>query len=127
MKADLLGVRQEEFLEHWVEDWEEETLMKAVLSQTNFATVATLPKGSKDGSVIPGLKIPARGEYIKGDRPTVDMDSNGWPKLKRDKAVEIIRKAMAFHIAGDQYLGSFIQYGVDNFEDGSFDFAGPAI
>ncbi len=127
LEAELLGKRQEEFLENWVEDWSDDTEMKAVLSQTNFATVATLPKGSKTGAVIPSLKIPEKGEYIKGDRATVDMDSNGWPSKKRDKAVEIIRKGFAFHIAGDQHLASFIQYGLDEHADSGFAFAGPAI
>ncbi len=127
LKADLLGKRQEQFLEDWVEKWNNETIMKVVLSQTNFANIATLPKEAKTGAVIPSLYIPEEGEYIKGDRPTVDMDSNGWPKNKRDKAVKIIRKSFAFHIAGDQHLGSFAQYGVDSYEDSGYAFAGPAL
>lgn len=107
--AELLGSRQEEFLEHWVEDWSEQAEIKVVLSQTNFVTMATLPEGSKNDNVIPSLKIPEPGEYIQGDVVTVDMDSNGWPSAKRDKAVEIIRKGFAFHIAGDQHLASFVQ------------------
>ena len=125
--AELLGKRQEQFLEDWVEDWAYGAQMKTVLSQTNFATVATLPEGTKTGAVIPKLYIPEKGEYIKGDRPTVDMDSNGWPAAKRDKAVEILRKGFAFHIAGDQHLASFIQYGLDDFEDSGYAFAGPAL
>ncbi|MGJ5642373.1 twin-arginine translocation pathway signal protein [Formosa sp. S-31] len=127
LKAELLGVRQEKFLEHWVEDWSDDTQMKAVLSQTNFTTVATLPKGTLTDDIVPSLEIPERGQYISGDAPTVDMDSNGWPSNKRDKAVNIISKAMAFHIAGDQHLGSFIQYGLDDYEQGSYAFAGPAL
>ena len=127
LEADLLGKRQEEFLEKWVEQWNKGIAMKAVLSQTNFATIATLPEGAKTGAVIPKLPIPEKGEYIKGDRPTVDMDSNGWPKVKRDKAVEIIRKSFAFHIAGDQHLGSFAQYGLDEHGDSGYAFAGPAL
>lgn len=127
LDANLLGERQEHFLEEWVKDWSNGAEMKAVLSQTNFATVATLPKGAKTGAVIPKLKIPEIGDYVKGDRPTVDMDSNGWPSNKRDKAVEIIRKAFSFHIAGDQHLASFIQYGLDTHRDSGFAFAGPAL
>ena len=127
LNAELLGARQEAFLESWVEDWSHGAQMKAVLSQTNFATVATLPSDAKSGAVIPKLYIPEVGEYIQGDRPTVDMDSNGWPAKKRDKAVQIIRKGFAFHIAGDQHLGSFIQYGLDDFGDSGYAFAGPAL
>lgn len=127
LEAELLGKRQESFLENWIEDWSNGAQMKAVLSQTNFATVATLPKGAKTGAVIPSLYIPEKGEYIEGDCATVDMDSNGWPANKRDKAIEIIRKGFVFHIAGDQHLGSFIQYGVEEYGDSGFAFAGPAL
>ncbi len=126
-KAELLGARQEDFLEAWVRDWSHGAEMKAVFSQTNFATVATLPEGATGDDIVPSLKIPNRGVYITGDAPTVDMDSNGWPAAKRDKAIQIISKGMAFHIAGDQHLASFIQYGVDDYEEGSFAFAGPAL
>lgn len=127
IEADLLGARQEEFLENWVEDWSNGAVLKAVLSQTNFATVATLPASAKDDSVVPKLDIPEIGEYIQGDQVTVDMDSNGWPMAKRDKAVGIIRKGFAFHIAGDQHLASFVQYGVDEHGDSGYAFAGPAL
>ena len=127
LEAELLGKRQEKFLKSWVEDWSNGAQMKAVLSQTNFATVATLPANAKTGAIIPKLHIPEIGEYIKGDKPTVDMDSNGWPAKKRDKAIEIIRKGFAFHIAGDQHLASFIQYGLDHFGDSGYAFAGPAL
>lgn len=127
LEAELLGKRQEDFLEDWVHDWSNNTQMKVVLSQTNFATIATLPSDAVDDGVVPGLYIPELGEYIKGDAPTVDMDSNGWPANKRDKALSIIRKGFAFHIAGDQHLGSFIQYGVETHEDSGYAFAGPAL
>lgn len=127
LDAELLGKRQEEFLENWVHDWSDGVQLKAVLSQTNFANVATLPKDAKTGAVIPSLYVPEIGEYIKGDKPTVDMDSNGWPAKNRDKAIAIMRKAFAFHIAGDQHLGSFVQYGLENHQDSSYVFAGPAI
>ncbi|WP_420321183.1 alkaline phosphatase D family protein [Flagellimonas sp.] len=125
--ADLLGDRQHKFLDHWTLDWSNNAQIKVVLSQTNFATLATLPQGAKTGAVIPSLPIPKKGEYIKGDRPTVDMDSNGWPAKGRDLAVKSIRKAFAFHIAGDQHLASFIQYGLDAHGDCGYAFAGPAL
>lgn len=127
LKAELLGERQQKFLEEWVEDWGNDAQMKVVLSQTNFATVATLPKEAQTDEVVPSLHIPQKGEYVLGDKPTADMDSNGWPANKRDEAVTIIRKCFAFHIAGDQHLGSFIQYGVDEHGDSGHAFAGPAL
>jgi len=125
--AELLGDRQLKFLNDWASDWEQGAEMKAVLSQTNFCTVATLPKGSIIDKIVPSLTIPEKGEYVEGDAPTTDMDSNGWPQQGRDEAVKALRKCFALHIAGDQHLASTVQYGVDAFGDAGFAFAGPAL
>jgi hypothetical protein len=125
--ADLLGERQMTFLEHWATDWSKGAEMKAVLSQTNFCTVATLPKGSIIDSIVPSLPIPNPGEYVEGDAPTTDMDSNGWPQKGRDEALKLIRNGFALHVAGDQHLASVVQYGVDEHRDAGFAFAGPAL
>ncbi|WP_137401026.1 alkaline phosphatase D family protein [Echinicola rosea] len=127
IEAELLGKRQLEFLENWTVHWPNSVQMKAVLSQTNFCTVATLPEGSIIDSIVPKLPIPAPGEYVMGDEPTSDMDSNGWPQKGRDEALKIIRKSFALHIAGDQHLASVVHYGVDDFGDAGFAFAGPAL
>lgn len=126
-KAELLGTRQESFLENWVLDWSGNSLMKVVLSQTNFTTLGTLPAGSKTGAVIPSLSIPEKGTYIEGDIPTKDMDTNGWPIFKRNKTLAILRRGFAFHIAGDQHLASFLQYGIDEYNDSGYAFTAPAL
>ncbi len=125
--ADLLGDRQLHFLEEWSKDWKQGIKMKAVLSQTNFCTVATLPQGSVIDSIVPKLPVPKQGEYIPGDAPTADMDSNGWPQRGRDEALKLIRKCFAFHIAGDQHLASMVHYGIEEFGDAGYAFAGPAL
>lgn len=125
--AVLLGQRQLDFLEQWAGDWSNQTWMKVVLSQTIFANVATLPENENHDSGVPGLRILSEGEYPPDDHPVADMDSNGWPKTGRDKAIKIIRKAFALHIAGDQHLGSIIQYGVDQWRDAGFAFCVPAV
>ncbi|MEX2591913.1 MAG: alkaline phosphatase D family protein [Anditalea sp.] len=127
VEAELLGDRQLKFLEDWSADWGRGVEMKAVLSQTNFCTVATLPEGSIIDSIVPKLPIPKLGEYVTGDAPTSDMDSNGWPQKGRDEALKIIRKSFALHVAGDQHLASVVHYGVDDFGDSGFAFAGPAL
>lgn len=127
LDAVLLGKRQHNFLDHWTQDWNNGAEMKVILSQTNFATVATLPKTALSDDVVPSLPIPKKGEYVLGDTATMDMDSNGWPANERDRAVKAIRKCFAFHIAGDQHLGSFIQYGTDEHGDSGYAFAGPAL
>lgn len=125
--ACLLGDRQLNFLETWAADWSGGTWMKAVLSQTIFANVATLPRGSLNGSVIPSLNILPEGEYAADDTPVSDMDSNGWPQTGRNQAVRTIRKGFAVHIAGDQHLGSTIQYGVDDWGDAGYALCTPSI
>ncbi len=125
--AKLLGDRQLEFLEHWAGDWSNNTWMKVALSQTIFANVATLPAGEYHDKVVPKLRILNEGEYPPNDFPVADMDSDGWPQTGRDKAIKAMRKAFAFHLAGDQHLGSVIKYGVDNWNDAGYAFCVPAI
>ena len=125
--ASLLGERQLLFLEHWVSDWSEQTSMKMLLSQTIFANVATLPKEAMSGAIIPTLRIMHKGDYAENDRPVADLDSNGWPQSGRDAAVKIIRKGFAVHLAGDQHLGSTVQYGVDDWNDSGFALCVPSI
>ncbi len=103
----LLGERQEKFLEAWAKDWRGHQL-KAVLSQTVFAGMAT-HHGGPNG-------------YLKAD-----LDSGGWPQTARNRAIEIIRPAMALHINGDQHLGSLSQYGVEKQRDSNWAFCTPAI
>ena len=103
----LLGGRQEAFLKQWAQDWRGHTL-KAVLSQTVFANVAT-HHGGPDG-------------YLKAD-----LDSGSWPQTPRNRAVEIMRPSMALHINGDQHLTTLTQYGVDKQRDSNWSFCTPAV
>lgn len=125
--AELLGKRQEEFLEHWAGDWSGGTWMKVVISQTIFANLATLPKGTRSDAITPRLRILAPGEYPPDDLPVQDHDSNGWPQTPRNRALRLMRKAFAFHIAGDQHLGSTIQYGIDDWNDGGWALCVPSV
>lgn len=126
--AILLGERQLDFLEDWASDWRDSTWMKVVLSQTIFANVATLPEeDARTDANVPRLRILQAGEYPPNDIPVQDHDSNAWPQSPRDRALEKMRKAFAFHIAGDQHLGSVIEYGIDDYEDAGYAFCVPAI
>jgi hypothetical protein len=108
-KPDLefLGKRQEKFLKEWIRDWNNAD-MKVLLSQTLFANVAT-HHGSYDG-------------YLYGD-----LDSGGWPKSARDRAVSTLRKGFVFHIAGDQHVPSLVHYGIDQYRDAGWCYVTPAI
>ena len=125
--ADLLGRRQERFLESWAADWSGGAWMKVVLSQTIFANVATIPADALTGSVIPGLPVPEPGARVEGDRVAADMDSNGWPRSGRDRALRAIRKGFAVHLAGDQHLGSTIRYGIDDWGDAGYALCVPSV
>jgi len=125
--AILLGERQLRFLRDWAADYSDGVWMKVVLSQTVFANVATLPKPANTDSVVPKLPIPAPGEYPAGDYPVADGDSNGWPQSGRNRALREMRRGYAFHIAGDQHLGSTVQYGIDDFHDAGFAVCVPAV
>lgn len=125
--AVLLGDRQHVFLDDWAKDWGSETWMKVLLSQTLFANVATIPEDQFDGSGIPGLPIPPPGEIVTGYKKAMDHDSNGWPQTGRNRVIDVMRKARAFHVAGDQHLGSTVRYGKDQFQDAGYGFVVPSI
>ncbi len=103
----LLGDRQLSFLKNWAQDWES-AKMKCLLSQTIFTNVATHHGGEK--MVL-----------------LADLDSGAWPITPRNNAVEVLRSCFAFHVSGDQHLPSLVQYGIENFKDGSWAFCTPAI
>ena len=104
---DLLGQQQVEFLEKWATQWKGAD-MKAVVSQTIFTGMATT-HGSPDGTL------------------RIDYDQNGWPQGARNVALRAMRKAFAFHVAGDQHLPAVVHYGIDDHRDAGVAFAGPAV
>ena len=124
--APLLGERQELFLDAWATR-QDDRWASCVLSQTLFANVATLPPGATSGGVLPGLGFPESDEYPPDWHFATDGDSNGWPQSGRNRALSSMRKAGTVHIAGDQHLGSLVEYGVDEQGDAGWAFCVPAI
>ncbi len=124
--ASLLGDRQEAFLESWASDWSGGTWMKAVLSQTLWSCLATLPDSATSDAIVPFLEIPDSGTYVRGDRIVADYDSDGWPQSGRNRAIKTIRKAFALHICGDQHLPSTVRYGTDDWNDAGYAIVSPA-
>ena len=106
---NLLGERQEKFLEDWASDYRDAS-MKAILSQSPFCAVATHHGGGKDSNIL-----------------IADLDSNGWPQSGRNRAIELARKAHAVMIHGDQHLATVVHHGVDEWNDAGFSFAGAGI
>jgi hypothetical protein len=125
--AVLLGERQLEFLDHWANNWEGDTWMKVLLSQTLFTNLATIPAEAPSGAVIPSLRYAEPGEFIEGDKKAADADSNGWPQSGRNRALRTIRRGLAFHVAGDQHLGSTVQYGIDDWNDAGYAMCVPSV
>jgi hypothetical protein len=125
--AVLLGERQQDYLEYWAADWRGGVKMKAVLSQTMFADVATLPADARSDKVVPKLEIPPPGEYPEYYALLADADTNGWPQSGRNAALRAWRKGFAFHICGDQHLGSTVHYGVDTWNDAGYVLCVPSI
>lgn len=104
---ELLGSRQEKFLQQWADDWSGHA-MKVVLSQTVFSALAT-HHGGYDG-------------YLRGD-----LDSGAWPQTPRNRAIDIMRTSKALHINGDQHLSTMSQYGTKEQRDANWSFCTPAI
>jgi alkaline phosphatase D len=125
--ASFLGARQEAFLEDWSRRREADAWAKVVLSQTPFVNIATIPEKASGGGVLPSLPVPEPGDYPEGYRLAADTDSGGWPQAARTRAVAAMARAGAVHLAGDQHLGSLVQYGVERHRDGGYAFTSPAI
>ena len=120
----MLGEQQLDFLREWSADWSGDVWMKSVLSQTIFQTLNTAPQENvQTGGGRPLVKP---GEYPL-DKFVVDKDTNGWPQEGRNKALREMRKGFAVHIAGDQHLGSMIQYGIDEWNDAGYAICVPSI
>ena len=104
---DLLGSRQELFLDTFAADWAGQD-MKAAISQSPLASSST--------HVGAGY-----------NRVYFDMDANGWPQNKRDKAVGLLRKSFSPHINGDQHVSVLFQHGVGANRDAGYSFCVPPI
>ncbi len=105
-EATLLGERQEKFLAQWAKD-SKNAEARICLTQTAFACIQTDPEG----------------------KPTVDFDSNGYPKAGRDRAIRLLGEARALVLGGDQHLASVVRHGLDaggGFAGGVTQFCGPA-
>lgn len=105
--AVLLGDRQLKFIVAWAQDWQN-AKMKVALSQTIFCGGAHIHGGANG-------------------RLHADMDSNGWPQSGRNRALESLRKAFAFHYAGDQHLATIFHHGINEHRDAIWSFCVPSI
>ena len=105
--AKLLGDRQIDFIRDWTADWTGAD-MKVSVTQTIFAGFSTHH----------GPKL---------ERLEADLDSNGWPRSGRNRALRELRKGFAFLLGGDQHLPNVLHMGVDDWNDAGWSFCVPAI
>jgi alkaline phosphatase D len=99
---DLLGARQESFLQAWASMHPGQP--KVCLTQTAYACVQTSLSGG----------------------PMKNADSDGTPVPARRTAVSLVKAAHALLLSGDQHLGSLIRHGIDTYIDGPVQFTAPA-
>ncbi|WP_129640753.1 MULTISPECIES: alkaline phosphatase D family protein [Steroidobacteraceae] len=101
-RGELLGPRQEEFLEYW------------------SRTSTDLPKICLTASVWASAQTDHEGQ------PLLDYDSNGYPPDGRTRAVKLLARAKALVLTGDQHLALLARQGIEGHDDGPLFFAGPA-
>lgn len=101
--AQLLGRRQEKFLQEWGRQVKDSPA-RICITATLLGTLQTSPEGEA----------------------VVDFDSNGYPPLARDRAVDLLREANVLILSGDQHLGSVVRLGNNGYTDGPVQFCGPA-
>lgn len=108
-EAELLGERQEEFVEAWAAN-ADGVAATVCLTQTCFAAPLTISGGQ-----------PATPE----EAPKSSFETNGFPKEGRDRAVELLRDAGALVLAGDLHLPMLLRHGLETHTDGVVQFVGP--
>ncbi|MCH7224541.1 alkaline phosphatase D family protein [Haloferula sp. A504] len=126
-EAELLGPRQEAFLRRWARNPAKGARFRVAVSQSPWCAPQTLPKDIHHDKHVPSLPVYKPGEYAPDDEPKADFDTNGWPRAKRNLALELLAEAGALHITGDQHLGTTGQYGTKTWKDGPWWISTPAI
>ncbi len=103
-EQELLGSAQIQMLREWGNDWKDQQF-KVIVSQTVYASMST----DFDGNL------------------RADTDSDGFPKVRRDEFLDIVRRYGAFIISGDQHLASFARLGIEEPSDAVYQFTVPAV
>lgn len=126
-EARLLGPAQLELLEKWADDWSGGIWMKALLSQSLWVSLLTLPEGQAGEEALWQLRPLKPGEYPPDDRPVADFNSGGWPRPARDRVIRILRRARAVHLAGSGGPPAALIYGLENAADAVWAFVPPGV
>ncbi|BFM20256.1 alkaline phosphatase D family protein [Gilvimarinus japonicus] len=100
--GELLGKRQEQFLDNWAKS--RPGMPKAIITASMWGS----PQTDENG------------------QPLLDYDANGYPPDGRRRAIALAKKAQAVVLSGDQHLGMLAEQCLDSFDDGVLFFSGPA-
>lgn len=101
--ADLLGVRQEAFLDRWARSPAKGTKFRVALSQHPLLALRTLPTASKSES-------DPLDKNAATDLPAPDFAANSWPPQARAKALQLLHEANALHLCGGRAPASTGRY-----------------
>lgn len=99
----LLGDDQLSFLTNWSENLRKRKAAKIILTQSAYVSLTTVPLNYS------ALKDkPVKRDSSK-QKVSPDMDTNGWPKAGRDRALNALNQNNILFISGDQHLGAVIE------------------
>lgn len=110
----------------WTEDWKEKTEIKVLLSASALRQLVTpadrSDEAAPDAQPVQDREEENQKEKIQSEEPAEILSSRSEEDLARK-----LRKAFVTHLAGMQNPPSVIQYGSDEFGDGSFAFTVPSL
>ncbi len=113
----LLGIKQLQFLKEFLA--KKSNGIKVVLTQSAYASLTTI---NLESHPLKDLPATLSGKH-KLNR---DMDTNGWPKNGRDKALNAVGSTPTLFLAGDQHMGSVVEL-YDSLNNGTHFFTVPSV
>lgn len=105
-ESDLLGLRQEAFLDRWVRSPAKGAKFRVALSQNPFLALRTLPAAVKSDAE-------PLGDDTATDAPKPDFAANAWPPQPRAKALKLLADAKAIHLSGGRAPAATGRYQLD--------------
>tara|TARA_B100000674_G_scaffold107486_1_gene78969 strand:- start:5257 stop:7635 length:2379 start_codon:yes stop_codon:yes gene_type:complete len=98
----LLGKKQLNFLKTWSGQLKKKKEFRIILTQSAYASLTTVQIDYTPLKDRPATKDSGP------QKVSPDMDTNGWPKTGRDKALEALQDSSILFISGDQHMGAVI-------------------
>lgn len=98
----LLGESQLQFLSNWSKAEKAKKETRVILTQSAYASLTSVQI-----DYSPLNDRPAKRDSTP-QKVSPDMDTNGWPKIGRDRALESLNDSNLLFISGDQHMGAVI-------------------